>query len=228
MSRSLTLRQNLNQIILLMFIKVMHAIGIVPVDAEVSGCRLQAGKTAYRLIGIAIALRIGVLRHTPDSLNRLIGSYQLLHHIHIRALLRHGYRNHFNPKVLGNRKVTVIARNRAKPLYLIQLTPGGTSHNTVGHGTGNGVIHNIQRRVSENEDMIRMIFHHIGKKLLRLCDTIQYTVISNIHTFAGIHIRIAVQSIHHVIAQIQLLSTGLSSTHIQIHIHGLVAPVLVL
>ena len=59
--------EDLNQVILLVLIEVMDAISVVPVDTEVLCCRFQSGETEHGLIGIGDTLRVGILRHTPDS-----------------------------------------------------------------------------------------------------------------------------------------------------------------
>ena len=91
----------------------MYIIRIVPVNPEILCRGLQPCKTADRFIRIGNALRIRILRHTPDALDRRVLAYQLLYHIHIRPFGGHGYVNHFNTKIFSDGKMPVIAGNRA-------------------------------------------------------------------------------------------------------------------
>ena len=222
----LALCQNLDEVILVLVIQVMDAVSIVPVNTEVLGCRLQAGKAAHRLVAVAIALGVGVLGNTPDALDGLVLPHQLLHHIHIRTCRRHGHIDHFKAEVLCNAEMPVIAGHRAEPLHLVQLAPGGIAHHAVGHGTGNGVIHHIQGGVSVDDDVVRIVLHHIGKKDLGLLDAAEHAVIPAVRAVLAEHIRIAVQGIHQPHGQVKLLLAGLAAAHVQCHLHGLILLVL--
>ena len=134
-SCSLALCKDLDQMILVMVIQVMDAIRIIPENTEIRSSRFQSCKAAYCFVRIGIPLWIGILRYTPDTLNRSIISYQLFYHIHIRTFRSHRNIDHLNAEILGNTKVTVISRNRAKEFYLIQLAPWGISHDTMCHGS---------------------------------------------------------------------------------------------
>ena len=74
----------------------------------------------------------------------------------------------------------VISGNRAQKFYFIQLTPGSVAHDSVGHGAGNGIIHDIQAGVTVDNDMIRSHLHHIPQQFFCFTDTIQHTIITAI------------------------------------------------
>ena len=98
---------------------MMYAISIIPVDTEIRSGRFQSCKTADGLIGIAGSGRIGILRHAPDTLNAVILCHKFFHHIHVRAIRSHRNIDHLNAEILGNGKMTVITRYRAKELHFI-------------------------------------------------------------------------------------------------------------
>ena len=223
--RPLALREDLDQVILLLVIEVMHAVGIVPVNPEILCRGLQPRESPDRLVAVAVALGVGILRHTPDPLDALILSDQSLDKSHIRAARRHRDRNHLDSEVLRDAEVPVIARDRAEPLHLIQPAPGDIPHHTVRHGTGNGVIHHIQGGVSVDDDVVRIVLHHIGNQDLGLCDPVQHSVISAVRPVLTEHVRIAVQRVHKSHGEVELLLAGLSAAHVEAHLHRLISSV---
>ena len=193
----------------------MDTVGIIPEDPEILGRRLQTRETANRLVRIGIALGIGVLRYTPDTLDGLVLRYQPLNHIHIRAGGRHGNRDHFDSKILGDGKMPVIPRNRAQEFHLVQLAPGSIAQDTVGHGSGNRIIHHIQRRIAVNDDVVRVILHHVADQYLCLVDTRQHTVVTAVGSVLAAEVHPGIQRIHHSHGQIQLLPTWFPAAHVQ-------------
>ncbi len=91
----------------------MHAVRIVPQDAEILCGGLQRGKAADRFVGICNAERIGVFGDAPYSLDRGVGGNQPLHFVHIRAGIRHRDKNQFEPEILGHGKMPVVPGGRA-------------------------------------------------------------------------------------------------------------------
>ena len=217
----LTLSQNLNQEILIVVIKMMHAVSVVPVDAEVFRGGFEPRETAHRLVRVSDSLGIGILRHAPDTFDGRIGAYQLLHHIHIRAGGRHRHIDHLDPKIFGNRKVAVVARNGTEEFHLVQLAPGRAAHNAMGHGSGHSVIHHVQAGVAIDNDLIRGDLGHSAQKLLRFLYAVQHAIIPAVHALGILQVRSAVQHVHHSHGKIQLLCAGLASGHIQVQIQGL-------
>ena len=159
---SLAGHEDLDQMILPVIVQMMNAVGIVPEDTEVRRSRLEFREAADRLIRVGIAGRVAVLGHAPDSLDRLVLAHQLLDHVHIGAAGIRGNRDHLYAKILCDRKVPVIAGNRAKELDLVQLAPGRIAHDTVCHGSGYSVIHDVQRGIAVDNDVVRIVLHHIA------------------------------------------------------------------
>ena len=81
---------------------MMYVVSIVPENTEIL-CRRW----------------VGILRYAPDTLNGFILADQLFHQIHIRALGSHRNIDHLYAKIFCNRKMTVIAWNRAEEFYLV-------------------------------------------------------------------------------------------------------------
>ena len=161
---------------------MVDSVCIVPENTEVFCSRLQCRETVYCFIRIGDSLWIGIFRNTPDSFDRLIFCDQLFYHIHIRSGRCHRHIDHFNSKMFCDRKMSVISRNRTEELYFIQFRPWRASENSVCHRACNRIVHNIQAGITENHNVVFRNFHHVSKKLLRLCDSVQNTIISAVHS----------------------------------------------
>ena len=101
--------------------QVVDDISLVPENFKVRSGGLHSGKTLNGLIAVDIAIGIGVLGHTPDTLDGIILCHQFFDHIHIRTRGAHGDVNHLKAELLGDGKVAVIARHRAEELALGHL-----------------------------------------------------------------------------------------------------------
>ena len=76
----------------------------------------------------------------------------------------------------------VISGYRAEPLDLVQLAPRSVPHDAMRIGAGNLIIHDIQRRVSVDQDVVRIVFHHIPDQNLRLADAAKHTIIAAVRS----------------------------------------------
>ena len=101
-------------------VKLVDTVGVVPHEQEVRRRRLKMRNTVDDLVAVDYTVGIGILRHAPHTLYGGI-LYNLLHHVHIRAVIVHGDSYEFHSKRLSDFEVAVIAGRRAKPLYLVQL-----------------------------------------------------------------------------------------------------------
>ena len=99
--------------------------------------------------------------------------------------------------MLGNPKMSVVPRHGAQKFDLVKLAPRCAPQDTVSHSAGNCVVHHIQAGISEDDHVILRHLHHIGKKLLRLSDTVQAAVIAAVHAIRTGQVHTAVEHIHH-------------------------------
>ena len=98
----------------------MNTVSVIPHEQEILCRRLEMRDTIDNLIAVDYAIWIGILRHAPHTLySRIL--YDLLDHIHIRAVIVHGNRYKLHAKRLSDFEMAIIAGRRAKPLYLVQL-----------------------------------------------------------------------------------------------------------
>ncbi len=194
---------------------MMHRIGIVPEDAEILCRGLQVRKPSHSLIGIGIALGIGILGHTPDPFDALVLRHKLFHHVHVGTLGRHGHKNHLNAEMLRDGKMSVVTGHRTQKFHLLQSAPGRTSHNPVGHGAGNGIIHNIQAGVAVYNHIFRTDTHDVCHHMLCLNQAVQNAVIADIHALLTFHVGSGVQDIKDIHPHVQLGHGRFAPGHIQ-------------
>ena len=202
-------------------IQMMNGVRIVPVDTEIRSCRGQRCKAAHRLIRIAVALRIGILRNTPDTLYGRIVVDILLHKIHVRSVRCHRNVDHLRTEEFGNPEMTIISGNRAQEFPVVQLAPRSISAYTVRVGTRHGIKHDIQRRVAEDDHVIRIHLGHCSHQALRLRDSFSDSVVSAVRAGLIIEIAVGIEHIHQSVGQIQLCLRRLSSRHIKVQSLGL-------
>ena len=206
-------------------IKFMDAVGVIPHEHEVRSRRLHGSNAADGLIGINNAIGVGVLRHIPHSLYSGVLN-KLLHHVHIRSIFRHRNSNELRTKGLGHLKVTVVAGSWAQPLYLFQLAPGLLGvEQAMGICLGNGVIHQLQAGVAAYKALLRLAAQNLRKQGLSGGQTVHIAVVTAVDAVGDKVLRLY-QNIAHLRDHIQLLSAGLSASHVQLQPQGFLLLVL--
>ena len=211
-------RQDLKQVVLLLgiIIEMMDRVGVVPVNAEIVRRRLQVSKTEHRLLRVGDARRVGVLGHAPDSLDFRIVVDVLLDHVHIRAVLVERDVDHLDSEELRDLEMAVVTRHRAEEFHSVELAPGRIAADTVGHGTGHRIEHDIERRVSENDHILRLNLGHLAHQVLGLGDAEQDTVVADVRAGLIIVIDFRIQDIHHLAGDVQLCPRGLAAGHVKL------------
>ena len=77
--------------------------------------------------------------------------------------------------------MTVIPGHRTQELYLIKLCPGRTSHESMRHGTGHRIKHDVQTGIPIYNNTALRHLRHIRKKLSRITDPVKNPVIAAVH-----------------------------------------------
>ena len=193
----------------------MHGIGVIPENTEIFSGAFHGSKSTHYLIGIGNAARIGVLGNAPNALECRIAGNQFLDGVHIGTFVGHGNGNHLNAKRLGNAEVAIVARNRANKLHLIQLAPRSGAKRAEHPATHDGVIHDVQAGIAENNGVICFVIEHGSHELLGLRQTINYAIVANVGTVFSLAIIGRRQDVQHRHAQIELIGARLTACHIQ-------------
>ena len=124
-------------------IEMVDTVSVIPENTEIFCCRFQSGKSLYCLCRVGDTLWIGILRHTPDTLDGRIRTYQLLYHIHIRTCRGHRHVDHFNAEILCDPEMTGHIREQD---IRILLCPACTMECCRRHrGSWNGKLYQTLR-----------------------------------------------------------------------------------
>ena len=124
--------------------------------------------------------------------------------------------------------MSVIPRNHAEELYLIQPAPGRVAHDAVTVRPGDLIVHHIQGTVPIDDHVILRNLHHIRHQLQRLGDPVQHAIVAAVRSVFTAKVRIGTEHIHHAHRKIQLGNARLASRHIQVQVQLLRIPVLCL
>jgi len=96
-------------------------------------------------VGIGHAGRVGIFRNAPDPLDRGIGGDEALDRIHVRPVVAHLDRDHADAEALADGEMPVIARHRAKELYVRLVLPRAiAARQAEQHGAGHRVVHQVE------------------------------------------------------------------------------------
>ena len=200
--------------------QMVHAVRVVPEDAEVVGGALHGGQAAHRLVGIRRAAGVRVLRHAPDALDGVVGGDEVLHFFHIGAVLAKGDGNHLDAEIFANREVPVIAGDGAEPFHLGQTPPGRTSQGAEHQVAHHGVVHGRQARIAEHDDVLWLIVQKRCHEPFRLGDAVEHAVVAAVGAVLGGKVGGGVQHIQQGQRQFQLCGRRLPAGHVQLEAPG--------
>ena len=202
--------------------QVVYTVGIVPDDLEIRRASLHTGQAAHGLSAVDVAVRVGIQRHAPDALHAGIGG-ELLHQVHIGAILMHRHRDHLEAEIFGDGKMSVVAGHRAQEFQLLFHSPGMLAVRkayTPAHI--DHVVHQCERGVSAHDDLVLLHAHQLGKEAAGLGHAGQQAVVAGILTVFSDVFVLAEQPV----GQLQLFGAGLAAGHIQLQPLGLILLIL--
>ena len=105
-------------------VQVVHAVGIVPEDAEIGRGRGHLDQATHGVLAKGDARGVGILGHAPDALDGVVGGNQALDLVHVGAVVGHRDGDILDTQVGGDAKVAVVAGNRAQELDLLAVVRG--------------------------------------------------------------------------------------------------------
>ena len=198
--------------------QVVDDVSLIPENFEVGSSSLHLGEAVDGLVAVGVAVGVGILRHTPDALDGIILSYQLLNNVHIRAGRGHGNADELKTELLGDGEVAVIAGYRAEELALLYLRPGtGRLGEAEAVAHRDEVVHDLQAGVAAHKDFLRLDTHHVAEQLTGLVQALKVAVVAGIGAGVGGVIG-HLQQTH---CQVHLVRAGLATGHIQLQAHCL-------
>ena len=180
-------RADVEQLVLVgrVIVEMVHAVGVVPENAEVVGRALHGGQAAHHVVGVGHAAGVRVLRHAPDALHGGVAGHEALHLVHVGAVRRHGHGDHLDAEGLGDAEVAVVARSGAEPLDAIVLAPRLGAERAEVEAAGHGLVHERKAGVAAHDDVRRVLLHHARHEALRLGQAVQHAVVAAVRAVLG-------------------------------------------
>ena len=183
----------------------MHAVGVVPENAEIFCRRLQRGKTADYIGAVNYSGGVFVLRNTPDTLYLIVAAYQLFHYVHIRTIGVHRHRNKLESKMPGYREMAIVARNRAQELPALDLLPWRGAADTVRHSVAYKLVHHRKAAVSADYRVDGVRSHHVRQQALCLRNSVKPAVVAAVLTAFAVKQAVVVEDVQHFHRKLKLL-----------------------
>ena len=105
-------------------VQVVHAVGVVPEDAEIGRGRGHLDQAAHSVLAKGNARGVGILGHAPDTLDGIVGGNEALDLVHVGAVVGHRDGDVLDAQVGGDAKVAIVAGNGAQELDLLAVVRG--------------------------------------------------------------------------------------------------------
>ena len=102
----------------------MHAVGVVPEDAEIGRGRGHLNQATHGVLAKGDARGVGILGHAPDTLDGIVGGNEALDLVHVGAVVGHRDGDVLDAQVGGDAKVAIVAGNGAQELDLLAVVRG--------------------------------------------------------------------------------------------------------
>ena len=197
-----------------LLVEVVHGVGIVPEDAEVGCRRMEVREGTDNLVRVRDASRVLVLRHAPDALDRRVALDEAAHHVHVGAVFLQGNRHVLDSVVGRDLEVAVIPRRRAEELDLALLAPWLVPCDAVRIGVADDVVHEVQARRADNDDIGRIDTKIVSRKAACRRQAIRTSVV--VHLERAIHqIGMGIHEVEHRTGEVSLLGRRLATRHIE-------------
>ncbi len=198
----------------------MHAVGVVPEDAEIGSGGLHLGKAADHVVAKGDTRGVGVLGHAPDALDGVVLGHEALDLVHVGALGRHGNGDVLDAEVVGDAEVAVIARSRAEELDRLTRVRGGILRpRRVAAGAAapehaGDVVLDEQARRPEHERLVGRATEELARELARRGDALKATVVRAVHA-AVEKIGVLTEDREQRARDIDLRGRGFAARHIE-------------
>ena len=194
----------------------MDKIGVIPENSEIRRFGRKVRKSFYHFVRIGLPGRIGKFWYAPNAFDGVVLANKAFDQIHVRPVFFHGNADHFNPEMLADGEMPVVAGNWAKKFYFFQAAPWfGRSVHAVEHSAGYRIVHHIQAGISADNHIFRRDSQQVSHEFFGFRDAVQTPVIAAVGPVGCRQIAMAAQNIQHRRGQNQLIWAWLAPGHIQ-------------
>ena len=207
-------------------VQVVHAVGVVPEDAEIGRGRGHLDQAAYGVLAKGDARGVGVLGHAPDTLDGIVGGNEALDLVHVGAVLGHGDGNVLDAQVGGDAKVAVVAGNRAQELDLLAVVgglvgvPGLAAARTAAPEHAGDVVLDQKTRRAQHERLLGGAAQELPCQLTGRGNALEAAVVGAVDV-AVVQIGISVEDIEHGARDVHLGGRRLAAGHVERQALGL-------
>ncbi len=165
--------------------EVMNCVRVVPVQTEVGRGRLHGGELGGDRLRHDGTARVRIGRDDPHALHRRVLD-EFTHGHHVRSVVVHGDVDHADAELLGEREVTVVARDRADERDLLFLRPRTRRvRRAVEQGEHQRVVHDLEAAVAFGDELVERNVQEIGEDLTQFGESGEAAVVARVRAVGG-------------------------------------------
>ena len=204
----------------------MHAVGVVPEDAEIGRGRGHLDQATHGVLAKGDARGVGILGHAPYTLDGIVGGNQALDFVHIGAVVGHRDGNVLDAQVGGDAKVAIVAGNRAQELDLLAVVrclvslPGLAAARATAPEHAGDVVLDQQARRAQHECLLSGAAQELPCQLACRGNALKAAVVGTIDV-AVVQIGIGIEDIEHGSRDVHLGGRRLAAGHVERQALGL-------
>ena len=160
------------------FVKqIVYYVSIVPENSEVACLGLHRSKSFDYCVRISDTRRVGILGHTPHTLDAFVVSNELFYQIHIGTFLVHRYVYHLDSEVFADCKMSVVSGYGTEE-FRTGLIPGLAAAYAELQISLNSIVHKIERAASTHNNFTGIYTEDLRKEIFHLGNTVKHTVVT--------------------------------------------------
>ena len=207
-------------------VQVVHAVGVVPEDAEIGRGRGHLDQAAHGVLAKGDARGVGILGHAPDTLDGIVGGNEALDLVHVGAVVGHRDGDVLDAQVGGDAKVAIVAGNGAQELDLLAVVrglvgvPGLAAARAAAPEHAGDIVLDQKARRTQHERLLGGAAQELPCQLTCRGNTLEAAVVGAVDV-AVVQIGVGIEDIEHGARDVHLGGRRLAAGHIERQALGL-------
>ena len=207
-------------------VQVVHAVGVVPEDAEIGRGRGHLDQAAHGVLAKGDARGVGILGHAPDALDGVVGGNQALDLVHVGTVVSHRDRDVLDAQVGGDAKMTIVAGNGTQELDLLAVVrglvgvPGLAAARATAPEHAGDVMLNQKARRTQHKRLLGGATQKLPRQLACRRNALKAAVVGAVD-IAVVQIGIGIEDIEHGSRDVHLGGRRLAAGHVERQALGL-------